>query len=235
MTVIRKTKNNMEMGEKKASEYAMALDLLAKLAHSGTENEAIEKILELCKILFSPKKLSYVSLSDDNRGQVYSASLSEEDDTTIQNRLANFSKAYAWSVSGNGFILKIEHKGCSLGILEVDDILFPKYREHYLNLALSIVDVCGLTIENARKYQQIKNNEDRLRQEKEKLEDALAKVKQLSGLLPICSYCQKIRDSKGYWNQIETYIKEHSEADFSHSICEACAKEKFPGMNLYDD
>ncbi len=57
------------------------------------------------------------------------------------------------------------------------------------------------------------------------LQDALASVKALGGLLPICSYCKKIRDDNGYWNQIEAYIEEHSEADFSHSICPKCAKE----------
>jgi PAS domain S-box-containing protein len=76
----------------------------------------------------------------------------------------------------------------------------------------------------------------RLEQEKEesilKLADALAKVKTLSGLLPICSYCKRIRDDKGYYHQIESYIRDHSEANFSHSICPNCAKEHFPDMNL---
>ena len=66
------------------------------------------------------------------------------------------------------------------------------------------------------------------------LKDALSEVKQLSGLLPICSYCKKIRDDKGYWNQIEAYIAEYSEAEFSHGICKECAEKHFPGMNLYD-
>ena len=60
------------------------------------------------------------------------------------------------------------------------------------------------------------------------LEKALSKVKTLSGLLPICSYCKKIRDDKGYWNQIEAYIRDHSEADFSHSICPECVKNFYP-------
>jgi PAS domain S-box-containing protein len=60
------------------------------------------------------------------------------------------------------------------------------------------------------------------------LQDALAQVKQLSGLLPICSACKKIRDDKGYWSQIETYITEHSEALFTHSICPGCAKKLYP-------
>jgi hypothetical protein len=60
-------------------------------------------------------------------------------------------------------------------------------------------------------------------------------VKQLSGLLPICSYCKKIRDDKGYWNQIESYIHEHSAVKFSHGICQECAKIHYPEMDLYDE
>jgi len=54
------------------------------------------------------------------------------------------------------------------------------------------------------------------------LRHALAKVKTLSGLLPICAQCKKVRDDKGYWNQIETYISEHTQAEFSHGYCPSC-------------
>ena len=54
------------------------------------------------------------------------------------------------------------------------------------------------------------------------LEEALAQVKLLQGLLPICSYCKNIRDDNNYWQQIESYVAAHSEAQFSHSICPAC-------------
>ncbi len=54
------------------------------------------------------------------------------------------------------------------------------------------------------------------------LQDALEEVKTLSGLLPICAWCKKIRDDTGYWNQIEIYIRDHSDADFTHSICPEC-------------
>ncbi len=66
-------------------------------------------------------------------------------------------------------------------------------------------------------------------------QDSLDKVNLLSGLLPICSHCKKIRDDKGYWNQLETYIDEHSEVEFSHGICQECAKKYYPGLGLYDD
>lgn len=56
------------------------------------------------------------------------------------------------------------------------------------------------------------------------LQKALSEVKTLQGILPICSHCKKIRDDKGYWKQIESYIRDHSEADFSHGICPECAK-----------
>ena len=69
----------------------------------------------------------------------------------------------------------------------------------------------------------------RVRKEREKLitelQEALAKVKTLKGLLPICAWCKKIRDDRGYWQQIEAYIRDHSEADFSHGICPACAEK----------
>ncbi len=66
------------------------------------------------------------------------------------------------------------------------------------------------------------------------LSKALANVKVLRGLLPICASCKKIRDDKGYWNQIESYIRDNSEADFSHGICPDCAKRLYPDIMLHD-
>ena len=60
------------------------------------------------------------------------------------------------------------------------------------------------------------------------LQKALAEVKTLSGMLPICSSCKKIRDDKGYWQQIEEYIRDHSEAEFTHGICNDCVEKLYP-------
>lgn len=72
----------------------------------------------------------------------------------------------------------------------------------------------------------------RAEQEKEKLvvelQEALGQVKKLSGMLPICASCKKIRDDKGYWQQIEEYIRDHSEAEFSHGLCPDCARKLYP-------
>jgi len=67
----------------------------------------------------------------------------------------------------------------------------------------------------------------------EALQKALSEVKTLRGFLPICSYCKKIRDDKGYWSQIESYIHKHSDAEFSHGICPECAQKYYPDMDLY--
>ncbi len=60
------------------------------------------------------------------------------------------------------------------------------------------------------------------------LQKALDQVKKLSGFLPICSSCKKIRDDQGYWHQVEKYVRDHSEAEFSHSICPDCIKKLYP-------
>jgi len=60
------------------------------------------------------------------------------------------------------------------------------------------------------------------------LQEALGQVKTLQGFLPICAHCKKIRDDQGYWQQIELYLKEHSEAEFSHGICPECLKKNYP-------
>lgn len=75
---------------------------------------------------------------------------------------------------------------------------------------------------------------ERKRAEKERedlikrLEASLSEIKTLRGILPICSFCKKIRDDKGYWEKVDVYIRKHSEADISHSICDECLKEHFP-------
>ena len=71
----------------------------------------------------------------------------------------------------------------------------------------------------------------------QELRDALAEVKTLRGILPICMYCKKIRDDEGAWTQLELYIKAHTDTDFSHGMCEPCAKKMYPEIyeQLYPD
>lgn len=87
------------------------------------------------------------------------------------------------------------------------------------------------------KLQEENTERRKAEEEKEKiiiqLQEALARVKTLSGLLPICASCKKIRDDDGYWYQVEVYIRDHAQVEFSHSICPECVKKLYP--ELYSD
>jgi PAS domain S-box-containing protein len=65
------------------------------------------------------------------------------------------------------------------------------------------------------------------------LQEALANIRTMRGLLPICASCKKIRDDKGYWQQIEAYVSEHSDAEFSHGICPDCARKLYPEQSKF--
>ena len=113
----------------------------------------------------------------------------------------------------------INAKGESIPILKTVTRIKLDGREHLVESFLDISDR--------------KQSEEEREKLIEELQDALSKIKTLGGLLPICSACKKIRDDKGYWNQIEAFIRDHTEAEFSHSICPKCAKRLYP--NLYND
>lgn len=82
-----------------------------------------------------------------------------------------------------------------------------------------------------KELEDYRNHLERLVEERTaEVRRALAKVRILSGLLPICAVCKDIRDDNGYWNEIEEYIRDNSEARFSHSICPKCANRLYPGL-----
>jgi CheY-like chemotaxis protein len=75
-----------------------------------------------------------------------------------------------------------------------------------------------------------KVREEELHRSNDELQKALREVKVLRGLIPICASCKKIRNDGGFWQQLEEYIGEHSEAEFSHGICQPCVKKLYPGV-----
>jgi DNA-binding response OmpR family regulator len=75
-----------------------------------------------------------------------------------------------------------------------------------------------------------KNRELELRRSNEELQKALKEVKVLRGLIPICASCKKVRNDGGFWQQLEEYLGEHSEAEFSHGLCQPCIKKLYPGV-----
>jgi hypothetical protein len=114
--------------------------------------------------------------------------------------------------------------------------LAHRHRQRRRNAELDLrVHLARLEETVAERTVQLTETNRELLQKNAELEEAISEVKTLSGLLPICSYCKKIRDDKGYWTQIESYVRRHSEADFSHSICPDCARKHFPEYDIYDE
>ncbi len=103
-----------------------------------------------------------------------------------------------------------------------------------LNGRFLTMDIVPVEKDGSRAVAILRDITERKQAEEEKdklileLETALSEVKTLTGMLPICANCKKIRDDEGYWNRIETYIGKHSGAQFSHSICPECAKKLYP-------
>jgi hypothetical protein len=99
------------------------------------------------------------------------------------------------------------------------------------HLGLWLVGLVGLLLtgtslrRHLRARQQAETERERLIAE---LQDALANVKALRGLIPICSSCKKIRNDQGYWTQLETYLQQHTEAEFSHGLCIDCLRKLYP-------
>lgn len=110
--------------------------------------------------------------------------------------------------------------------------------ERYLSgTASPLFDADGNTVGAIESVRDI-TEKKRMEQEKEKvireeLDKALSKIKLLRGLLPICASCKKIRDDNGYWNQIEDYLRFHSEVEFSHSLCPPCVKNLYGNEEWY--
>jgi PAS domain S-box-containing protein len=104
-----------------------------------------------------------------------------------------------------------------------------RHREHLETLVeertTEVEEKNRLLIQDITKRKEAEEDRERLILE---LREAISKIKTLSGLLPICASCKKIRNDKGYWEQMEIYIRDHSEADFSHGICPECAEKLYP-------
>ncbi len=100
----------------------------------------------------------------------------------------------------------------------------------YLSFFLSFVLTTFLIYNFGKLLLELDKTGNILKKNKKKLEMALSEVKSLGELIPICANCKKIRDDKGYWNQIEQYISEHTDSHFSHGICPDCMRELYPDL-----
>lgn len=147
--VLEKKNNELR---KQAVDNSMSLDLLARLSRTASEVEVIDGLFDLFAILFAPAELVFIPYLDGKAGKArvpgHMAVEAVED-------LPEFSGGYAWCEGDRGFWLRLEQRGELLGVLKVNQIAMPQYRDAYLNQALNITSVCALVIDNARIQQKL--------------------------------------------------------------------------------
>ncbi|MFC1524343.1 MASE3 domain-containing protein [Thermodesulfobacteriota bacterium] len=139
--------------------------------------------------------------------------------------------AFTFYISNYGFSNLVGHYFKILSFLLVYEAIIKTGIESPFELIFLDLDRAN------KKLNQEIENRIKIQQEKEQLIDelkqALEEIKTLKGILPICSHCKNIRDDQGYWSQIEQYIHDHSEAQFSHGICPDCMKKHYPDFESH--
>ncbi len=208
-----------------------------------TDRILVEEELKKIKMLLqssleSPKDMIILSIDKDYRylyfntahrnimKQVYGADveigMNVLDYITIESDRENAKQSYDIALSGKPYTAIREYG-------DIETFYFESYYNPIYNDSNEIFGIAVFARDiTARKLIE----EDRNRLIKE-LKEALDNIKILRGLVPICASCKKIRDDKGYWRQIESYIEEHSEAQFSHSICKECSDELYGDEEWY--
>lgn len=136
------------------------------------------------------------------------ASTTEED---RQSRTRNYCNSCGYESVA---LIPIKYAGECIGLIQLNDKRTDMFDEGLIEYLEMIGEQVGTAVQNNLIYEELK--------------DALANVKTLKGLLPICASCKKIRDDKGYWNRLEEYIHERTDADFTHGVCPDCAEELYP-------
>ncbi len=127
---------------------------------------------------------------------------------------------------GNGETIKIATSRNSFGSVSIEGKL-DDVPDDLLSIMRNAVRMLAIILENRMQEEE----REKLINE---LQEALKEIKTLRGILPLCSFCKKIRDDKGYWEQVDVYIHKHSQADISHSICPECAKEHYPDLDIHE-
>lgn len=157
---------------KQMATHAMAMDLLSNLARIVNETEAVEGMLDVYSFLFAPKRLCYLSFREGLPDKLWirpEGMIDHSEKETIKSTLADFQQDSGYTESGRGFLLRVVRRGEVRGVIAIEDIAFPDYLDQYLNLALNMVNLCELPIENAVKYEKLVQTEAMLTQANENL------------------------------------------------------------------
>jgi hypothetical protein len=227
-------KNQLFESEQQKSDFALIKETLFLLAKRNKVADLIADCLNMCRMLFAPERVTFTFCNAET-AQKFSVNLENQNVQDIEfykENLKNGTKNWCLTKGEDGFAMRVSIRNQNCGILIVERVQFVEKLHHYLNLGLHIVNVFGLTMDTISQYERVEESEQQLQIDKQKLEKALQDIKTLRGLIPICSYCKSIRDDSGFWNQLEKYIINNSEAELSHGICPDCAEKICPELDM---
>src|ERR1700690_3136818 len=147
------------------ADYAMAFDLVSKMAKVMTEDKVIEQTFILFSMLCAPDRLAYLQFINGNPKDISLYPNHSSDGEAAKKRLQRDLKDAAWVESEDGFILRIHLPDTTLGVLGVEGIPFVQFKQHYLNLGINLVGVIALAISNARHYERVDETKNELKKE----------------------------------------------------------------------
>lgn len=232
------------------SDLVAEKDLTPNLDELGTLAAAFEKMasnLAISQKTLQESEARFRLLLNSLNAAIYVADMATYEILFVNKQLleqvGNVTGKICWQVMQTGqsgvcpfcpnkYLLDGEGKLGKVHISEVRDTKSGQWLNVHAR-AIKWIDGRTVGLHVATDITSRKINEEEREQLIGQLQEALANIDTLSGLLPICASCKMIRDDNGYWNQIESYIKNHSQAEFSHGICPECAKKLYP--DLVDD
>lgn len=189
---MQRTKEVIADMNRMSADYAMTFDILTDLTQATNETKAIQMMLDLFDKLCPYGEASYHPFFEGQIKDTIGQATGLKDEETIQRWALATQDDYTWTSSSNGFYLRIKHLDETMGILRQENIQLMKYKEQYLNLALSIAPLCGLTIANARTFQKLQDAEQTARKEKEISETLREVTAELTMRLNIDEVLQQI-------------------------------------------
>lgn len=168
--------------DKKLADYAMACDLVSHITSSASEASAIESLMDLLRTLCAPSRIIYISIVEGQPSEVitFPEKISAK---LISDLIHNFKDDYEWTTSGEGFRVRIKCRADVIGLIDIDGLLFPQHKGHYLNLLLTVASAIGLSIFNSRIYQSLIKTNKQLEKEIEKRKIAANALKERENML----------------------------------------------------
>jgi len=169
-------KESLAKRSRDLSGYLMAFDAMNDFARHTSEDKVAAAVMELFSSLFAPEKISYISISQKRVLKVWRYPGITIDETDIPECLKNFDGRYFASEKKGSFALKVFAGDEHAGTICLENIRFRQFMDNYLNLASSVIDICGLAVSNARKFKEISDNKIMIEEEKEFLSTVIQNI-----------------------------------------------------------